>query len=203
MNEILNFFVAHGNVGFLVAGCAVLAILLLELCGALLGASLHMFDADADIDLHGYLGWLNPGKVPVILLLVIFLGCLSIAGYIFHWIWAGMGFSLLSPLFITPVMGAVVLPIVSKFSNVLGRVLHREDSNAVTLDDMLGYYGVVTIGPVQDRVAGQARFSDGHGVSHYIDVLAEPGKSMNVGDNVVLLQRLAEGSFMFVIRKVN
>lgn len=208
MNNILDFFVAPGNIAFLVAGCVVLAVLLIELMATFIGFSLHMFDADVDIplskgaEMDGFLGWLNPGNVPVILLLTMFLGCLSLVGFVGNWVWTGLGFNILSPLFTTPIVGATVLPIVSKFSAIMGHMLHQEDSNAVTLDDMLGYYGVVTLGPVQDRVAGQARFRDDHGISHYVDVVAETGQTIDIGDDVVLLQRLAEGSFMFVIRKV-
>jgi hypothetical protein len=205
MTEVITFLFASGNLAFLTAGAIVLAMFILELLALCVGFSLHSFniDADADIDVDGVLGWLNPGKVPVVLLLTAFLGLFSIAGFITNWIWTGMGFKMLTPLFVSPLVAVMVLPLVSKLSYTLGHLLHQEDSNAVMLDDLLGYYGVCTLGPVQELVAGQARFKDDYGVSHYLDVVAEPGKTIEMGDDVVLLQRFAEGSFMFVIRKAN
>lgn len=205
MDQTLDFFVAPENLGFLVAGCAVLAILLLELLGTLIGISIHMFGAsvhvDVDCDADGFMGWLNPGKMPVIILFIAFLGCLSIAGFSFNWIWTGFHFKMLSALFTTPIVSVAVLPIVSAFSNSLGPILQSDDNNAITLDALVGYYGTVTMGPIRDHAAGQAKFKDDFGVTHYMDVVAEPGHTLEMGDDVVLLQRLAEDSFMFVVRK--
>jgi hypothetical protein len=205
MDQVISFLVSPENLAFEVAGCIVVSILLLEILASLVGASLHMFHVDADLDgdVEGVFAWLNPGRVPIMLLMIAFLGCFSIAGYVFNWVWEGVGFKPLNALFICPIVGVCVLPLVAKLSALLGEVLHQDDSNAITLDDLEGHYGKVTMGPFTDKIAGQAKFRDDFGVTHYIDVLAEPGTSVDMGDDVVLLQRLAEDSFMFVVRKVN
>jgi hypothetical protein len=205
MEQVINFLVAPENLAFEIAGCIVAAIFILELLATLIGASLHLFHVDADIDgdVDGIFAWLNPGKVPVMLLMLAFLGCFSIAGYVFNWIWEGLGFKPLTLLLICPIVGVAVLPLVAKLSAFLGHYLHQDDSNAISLDDLLGYYGTLTLGPIGEKVSGQAKFKDDYGVTHYLDVVAEPRQTIDMGDNVVLLQRLAEDSFMFVVRKVN
>ncbi len=207
-NTILEFFFKPENIAFLVAGIIVLAILVFELLMALIGGSLHIISTETNLhfdvdkgDIGSAFDWLNPGDIPVIILLTIFLGLFSLTGFTLQWIWEGMGFKPLYWAFTAPIVTAVVMPGLRGCSEFLSKHLPRETTNAVTLDSLEGLYGVVTLGHVTPDIMGQARFKDEHGVSHYLTVVAESGE-IQTGDDVVLLHRLLDSSAYFVVRKV-
>ncbi|HEX8348814.1 MAG TPA: OB-fold-containig protein, partial [Hymenobacter sp.] len=206
MQKALDFLFLSDNIVFLIAGIAVLALFAFEVIAALIGGSLHLIHADSDIafgnDVGGVMDWLNPNEVPVIILMTIFLGVFAALGFSLQWIWLGLGLPLLSPLITAPVTAAGALLPVKAASTVIGRVLPRETTNAITVDSLFGYYGKITIGPVMERAQGQAKVRDDHGVTHYFQVVLDDSGIAEEGDNVVLLERVSDDSHVFVVRKV-
>lgn len=206
-SAIFDFFFKPENIAFLVAGVAVVAILVFELMSAIVGGTVHFISAETNISLDSHSGdinspfdWLNPGGVPTIVLLTLFLGLFSLTGFGWQWIWEGAGFEPLFWGFTAPVVAAVIMPVMRVSSTFISKHLPQETSNAVDIESLLGSYGEVTMGPITTDSPGQAKFKDEHGISHYLTAYSEVGDAQT-GDTVVLMGRLSEPNYGYVIRK--
>lgn len=208
MAEVFEFLFRGENIAFLVAGIAVLSILAFEILAMLIGGSLNLIGGHGDIDVGkpdvgGFLDWLNPGHVPVIVLLTAFMGSLSVCGYTMQWLVASMDMPLLHWMMATPIATVFALPIVRGTSAVFNRIVPQETTNAITVEDLFGFYGKMTLGVATNTVEGQAKFKDDHGVTHYLSVVTDGADvRADVGDDVVLLNRLRDDSHVFVVRKI-
>lgn len=144
----------------------------------------------------------NPGKVPWLVLLVLFTASFSIIGYSIQWVTLGLIDQLLSPLIVAPVSLASSLPFVSSGSKHLSRILPRDESNAITIESLMGKSGVVNTGPINNVEFGFARFTDDHGVDHNICVISEGEENIDNGSKVVLLRPYHQNDHVYVVRSI-
>ena len=152
-------------------------------------------DADADVDgvdLHGdtsvlaqAFSWLNAGRVPLMILLIIFLAGFAVVGYVAQWI-AHAVILLPWPLAMIPaLMGAV--PFTRVASRAFARVMPSDETYVLNEDALVGHIGVVTLGPVTRSKPGKARIVGPHGNTHFIRVCAaRPADRFPVGKSVLV-----------------
>lgn len=208
MTNFFEFILHDNNVAFLVAASLLLAVLALELLTLVVGGSLSFLDGDADFDVDadsdgiagGVLAWVNPGRVPFMMLLTIFMAAFACSGLILQWVLVKTAGFMLNPLMSIPVAAAVALPFVQMGSRVLNRIMPKELTSAIATDSLVGNYGVITMGPATAETAGQARFRDDFGTSHYLTVLSESG-AIEAGSNVVLIAPHESLSHTYVVRQ--
>lgn len=162
-------------------------------------------DSEVEVDSGSWLerafGWLNLGRVPVIILLILFLTTFAVAGYVLQAFSAGLiGFL---PAFVAgPVALVVALPATRNASRVIGRLLPKEETYAVSQGDFVGRTGKVTLGPVDRDNAGKAKLTDDFGNAHFVRVRAAQAPArFEVGDEVLLVER--DGSLFEVIAPPN
>src|SRR4051812_44779433 len=113
----MTIFLAPEAWPFLVAGVIILVIAGVELLALLVGASvsggiealLHHADAP-ELPPDSWLGWLHVGRVPVLVLLVLFLAAFAVVGLVADV--AALAFAgwLLPPLIAVPAAALVALP---------------------------------------------------------------------------------------------
>lgn len=144
----------------------------------------------------------NPGKVPWLVLMVLFASSFSIIGYSIQWITLGIVGDLFSPLIVAPVSLAASLPFVSFGSRKLSLILPRDETNAVTIDSLIGKGGVVNTGPINNTEFGFARFTDDHGVDHNICVIGEDEENIDNGSKVVLLRPYHQNDHVYVVKAI-
>lgn len=221
----LDFFLAPQNGLFTLAAVVALVIMLAQALGLLIGFGLSEalenllpdFDADLDLDaevdldadvdadldlgepglFESFFGWLNVGRVPLLVLLLSFLGSFAGGGYLLQAVSSGF-VGLLPAFLVGPVALAAALPATRGTSRVLGRILPKEETYAIDPEDFVGELATVTLGPVVRATAGKARIMDAHGNLHFVRVrAARPDASFDVGAEVLLVR--LEGSIFEAI----
>jgi membrane protein implicated in regulation of membrane protease activity len=181
---MLEFIAAPANLPFSVALLVMLMIGVVEALG--LGASAVHLDADMDVDGGGdLLGWLGVGRVPLLMLLVVFLAIFGLAGLAIQQ-FAGP----LALWIATPAAAAAALPLTGLGARGLARIMPQDETTAVSLDSLVGKRGTITIGAARRGSPAQARVKDDHGQVHY--VMVEPyddDHSLGEGETVRLAHR--------------
>lgn len=118
------------------------------------------------------LGWLSVGRMPVLVLFVIFLTAFALSGYAVQWLaLRALGFALVAPLAAVPAVvgGAYATRHLGRW---LGRFFPREQTEAASQKDMIGSYATILRGEARKGQPAEAKTHDLRGRSHY--VLIEP-----------------------------
>ncbi len=198
-----GFLTAGENLPFTIALVVMLGIALLEGVAMLLGAGISNFldgllpdvdlhvdgpDLDATSSLSRLLGWLRVGQVPVLMLLVVFLTAFGLIGLgvqaVFH---NALG-SLLPGVLASVPAFALALPVVRTFGGILGRIMPKDETDAVPEHSFIGRVAVITLGTATIGSPAEARLKGIRGQTHYI--MVEPdvaGERFERGAAVVLV----------------
>lgn len=213
---MFSFLLADQNVPFTVALVVMFGIALLEGVTALFGAALSnaidallpdLPDADlpAGVDLDGgvdgvefqspnalsrLLGWLRIGQVPVLMLVVIFLTGFGLIGLGIQGVTQNaLGFLWPSGLAATAAI-VLSLPVVRVCGGLLARFMPRDETDAVSVDTLVGRIAIITIGVASAGRPAEARVRDQHGTTHYL--MVEPDDAATrfaAGEPVLLVRR--------------
>lgn len=137
------------------------------------------------------LGWLYIGKVPLLILLVMFLLVFGLAGYIMQAIINGMFGMLLhgSIAWIPPLV--LTIPLVRLFGKGFAKIIPKDQSTAVDSSTFVGRVATITLGTARKGMPAQAKLTDQHGLSHY--VMVEPDNDVDEfdsGTSVLLIQKI-------------
>jgi Inner membrane protein YqiJ, OB-fold/Inner membrane protein YqiJ, N-terminal len=142
------------------------------------------------------LGWLHIGKVPILVILVIFLTTFAVAGFAAQLV-AKFIFGYFMPL---PAGVGVALVAgvcgVRVFGVMLGKIIPKDETTAVADASLVGRVGVIVIGTAHAGRPAQARLRDEHGTTHYVMVEPEePDQSFMSGQSVLLVRHLSGRRF--------
>lgn len=166
-------------------------------------------DADAGPDMGGgasalskLLGWLCVGRVPILVLAVLFLTTFGLTGLAIQGFVSNLT-GLLLPALIASVGALVVtVPIVKLCASILARLIPKDESDAVSTSTFVGRVATITLGSTRQGQPTQAKLHDEKGQPHY--VMVEPDledDEFHTGDRVLVVSR-AGGRFR-VIRSTN
>ena len=185
-----EFLFAPQNIAFAIALGLMLLIALFEGVGALLGAGLSNlidglipdFDADLDLEVDDIgtpdamsrlLGWLKVGKVPALMLIVVFLLSFGLLGYGIQYL-AALALGGFLPGWAAFVLSAIgCLPITRIGAVALAAVLPSDESSAVSPTSFLGQVATITLGTARWDLPAEAKLTDPHGTTHYLLVMLE------------------------------
>jgi hypothetical protein len=180
-----GFLSADGNTLFLAALLLMLLIGAVEAAG--LGGALGHDGLDADHP--SLLGWLNVGRLPLLMVIVIFLFAFGVTGLVLQQLIAGV-FRHPAPIWIAgPLAAAVALPFTRVLSGLLARILPGDETTAVSRETLVGRVAVVVTGAARVGSPAQARVRDAHGQTHY--VMVEPddeGEVFEQGASVIIVR---------------
>lgn len=225
---MFGFLTADQNMPFTIALVVMFGIALLEGITMFFGAALSnaidallpeppevdvAIGAELDVGVDGVeiqspnalsrlLGWLRVGQVPVLMLVVVFLTGFGLIGlglqavthntFGFYW-----------PAAVAAVAAFLLsLPIVRVFGGVLAFILPKDETDAVSVDTLIGRIATITIGTAEVGRPAEARVRDIHGTTHYL--MIEPDRaesSFAAGEQVLLVRR--EGSVFKAIANPN
>jgi len=212
----MSFLLASQNMAFAVSLSVMLGIAVMEGALTLIGAGLSnvidamLPDVDVDIDFEGefdigkggeiagasqsglarLLGWLTIGKVPALVLLVIFLTVFGLSGYILQALVQGVtGWLLPGWLAWIPAL-AVTMPSVRIAGLGLARLIPKDESSAISSDTFVGRIATIVTGTARVDQPAEARLKDQHGHHHY--VMVEPdsaSENFPTGSKVLLVAK--------------
>ncbi|MCL2178073.1 MAG: YqiJ family protein [Proteobacteria bacterium] len=198
----MSLFLAQQSLPFTIALIVMLVLTVLEGASLLVGGSglsemldnVIDFDMDADAGIHGHgglLGWLHFGRVPVLMLLILFLTSFGIAGLLIQMLANSIVGNFLPSWLASIGAFFASVPAVRAGGFMLEKILPKDESSAISLDALVGRAGIIVIGTARMGAAAQARVRDEHGRSHY--VMVEPDNENSVfetGTEILLVKRL-------------
>lgn len=164
---------------------------------------IHAPGVHADIDVHApdldgshtalsqLLGWLLIGKVPVLVLLVIFLTAFGLIGLALQSVVFGILGFFLPAVAAAPVSFVASLPFVRWTGRGLASLIPGTETSAVSSATFIGRIAVVTLGPARVGHPGRAKLRDQFDRTHYVMVEpddTEAGESFEAGAEVLLVR---------------
>lgn len=209
---MFEFFTAAQNVPFAVVLGLLLVILVVELAGLLFGADISGMLGDggagdladaADVGLDSlsggdgmnigfvtsFLYWLNVGRVPLVILMVLLMTFFVVIGYTLQYIllrWFG---HMLPAWLATPAALVIAMPGVRWSGRSIGKIVPRDETEAITLDELIGSRAVITIGTARSGSPAQARTVDRFGTTHYAMVEPDdPAVALETGKELLLVR---------------
>jgi membrane protein implicated in regulation of membrane protease activity len=185
---LLDFMMAPENLPFAVALLLMLMIGAVEALGLGVGAAGVDADVDADTDL---LGWLGLGRIPLLMLIVVLLALFGLVGIAGQQVAAALFGAPLSPWIAGPAAFLASLPLAGVAARGLEKVLPRDETTAVSLEELVGRRATIVVGTARQGSPARASVRDRHGLTHY--VMAEPTDGQGVGEGGTLLLVRREG----------
>jgi hypothetical protein len=139
----------------------------------------------------GPLGWLHLGKVPILVLLMLFLAGFALTGYAVQGIvHAILGFWLPTLIAIIPALFGG-LSTVSAMGSLLAKLNISDETSAVSELSLIGRAGVVVRGTARADLAAEAKVRDHHGKVNYVMVVPDvDGQTFSEGAAVLLVKKV-------------
>jgi hypothetical protein len=187
---------------FAVALGLTLAIALIELAGVLIGLSPSeaidstLPDADPDVPdlqlepLSQFLTWLSFGRLPALVVLILLTTSFGLGGYIVQEAMRRIFGFALEPAIASAPAAVFSLFATHHLGHWLGRLMPREETEAVSTADFIGRVATVFRGTASAGKPAEAKLTDIHGKTHYL--LVEPddaAQTLPEGSEVVLVRR--------------
>lgn len=192
---------------FTVAVMLLVAIVVIEGLALLIGISLsglldHLIP-DAAHGVEGmsdsWLGWLHIGKVPILVLLVVFLTAFAVIGYLINLLaYGGLGFYPPTALSAAAAfLGA--LPVVRLLGTAIARLIPRDQSFAVSFDSLVGRVAVIVNGTARTGYPAEARVKSDYGQTLYVRVEPDnPDVQFGSGESVLLVKQVSGSRFLAI-----
>jgi hypothetical protein len=196
MSAIADILLAPEVRPFAVAAAIMVVLGGLELLTTLVGLSISELighdvavDADSHTGIGGLFLWINAGRVPLLILIILALGVFSIEGFLLQGIAHAVGTAL--PAAIAALAAAAgSIPVIRVASRGLARIIPRDETYAVSDADFVGKVAVVAIGPLDQGLPGRVRLKDVFGNWHTVSARASPdSQALPVGASVLLVDR--------------
>jgi hypothetical protein len=192
--EMLPFAVALG---------LMLLIALLEIVGLLSGHSPSQAvdtllpEHDVPVDAHGaapgpdgLLSWLGVGRVPVLMLLVVFLCGFGLSGYVLQYATIQAVGWPLHPALASLGALAAALPITRAGGLLLAKLLPRNETEAVSHASFVGLVATITQGVARRGLPAEAKLRDRFGRTHYIRIEPDLDEAeLPAGSRVLVLRQ--------------
>ncbi len=188
-----GFLLSPDNVPFVAALVLMLLIGAVEALGLgggmAVGEGIEGLDGDVNVETPSLLSWINVGRLPLLMLIVVFLFGFGMTGLIGQRMVAAV-IGQPGPWFLAaPLAFAVALPVTRVFGRGVARIMPRDETTAVSRDSLVGRVAVIVTGEARQSSAAQARVRDEHGQVHY--VMVEPDNAADVfsqGSSVLLVR---------------
>jgi hypothetical protein len=199
MSAVSDLLLAPDVRPFAIAAAFMLALGGIELLATLVGFSISELlgkevtvEADHANGLGGLFLWINAGRLPLLILIILALGMFSIAGFFLQALAHGVGISV--PVSIAALAAAACsIPAVRVTSRGIAKIIPRDETYAVDEADFIGHVAEVSIGPLDQGLPGRVRLKDVFGNWHSLVARASPESvPLPVGASVLLVDRDAK-----------
>jgi hypothetical protein len=196
MSAVGDILLAPDVRPFAVAAAIMVALGGIELITTLIGFSFSDLlgsdsglESDGHSDLDGLLLWINAGRLPLLILIMLALGVFSIGGFLLQGVAHMVGTAV--PVVIAAVVAAAgSIPVIRTASRGIARIIPRDETYAVSEADFVGKVAVVSIGPLDQGLPGRVRLKDVFGNWHTVAARASlDSTALPVGASVLLVDR--------------
>lgn len=203
----MELFFAPESWPFTVAVLLLLAIAVVESLALLIGMSLsgwldHLIPDVA----HGvegtpdsWLDWLQVGKVPILVLLVVLLTAFAFLGYTLNGVVRNV-FGFYPPVLVSATVAFLgALPVVRMTSATIARLIPRDETTAVSFESLVGRVAVVVSGTARAGYPAEARVKSSHGQTLYVRVEPDdPDSRFGAGASVLLVKQISGSRFLAI-----
>jgi len=200
---------------FAVASLLILSIAVIEGVALLIGTTAtgwldsllhHSPDAllhhspDAPESPDSWLGWLHLGKVPLLVLVVLFLALFALIGFALDLAAAGVFGTMIPPLIAAPVAAVAALPLMRICAGGIADLIPSDQTYAVSLDTLVGRVAVIVSGTARLGYPAQGKVTSEHGQVLYVMVEPDGADVTFVRNDAVLLVKQLSGTRFQAIR---
>lgn len=188
---------SEGLVPFWISAALLLGLVGFEALAVVFGMS-GLSGGEAEAEAPHALAWLNQGRAPLLIVLMIMLGLFAASGFLLQGAALALAGFLPAPAAAAIAAGFTLIA-TSHTTRLIAAVLPRNESYAASAEELLGRKGVVTLGPLSADKVGRVRVQDAHGNAHFPLVRPlQPDLSIPEGAEVLLAER-AGGEFRVVL----
>lgn len=210
---MLEFATASQNLPFAIVLALLVAIFVIELGGFMFGANVggllgdvDLPDADVDVSpealnlgfVTSFLYWLNIGRIPVIILIVVFMTAFVMSGYVLQLLVLSLGGFLLPAYLAALAAVAASIPLVRLFGRTVAKIIPRDETEAVSTAELVGSRAVIILGTAKTGSPAQARATDRFGATHYMMLEPDDPQAVLESGKELLLVRY-DGSKFYAI----
>ncbi len=134
--------------------------------------------------------WLNAGRVPLLVLVMIMLAAFGSLGYMIQGIAHGAIGWLPASLAVLPAL-VVTIPVTRKVSLLVSKVVPRDETYVVEAGGLIGQTGIIVTGPLAADTIARVKVKDTHGNHHFPWVRTkDPNLRLGNGDYVLLVEHV-------------
>lgn len=203
---MLEFLFCGDNVPFIAALVLMILIGVAELLGLgsgmALGEGLDGLDGDINVETPSLLSWINVGRLPLLMLIVVFLFAFGMTGLIGQRIVAAI-LSVPAPWFLAaPAALFVALPVTRVFGQGVSKIMPKDETTAVSRESLIGRVAVIVTGTSSHDNPAQGRVRDEHGQAHYV-MIAPDNKADRFEQGVSVLLVRQAGATYFAIHNTS
>lgn len=201
--ELLEFIKQPQNSAFFISIIIMLSMAVIEFISLAIGISvseavdniLPDFDMDLDTDVDGVdigagshlLDWLNFGKVPFLVLVILFLTIYGLTGFSIQTIFFNTFQSLLPGVIAGVITVIPTAILVHFFGNFISKIIPQIETTAVKIDTLKGKIAEINIGTASFNNPAEAKVKDKYGKVHYVRVVpGDPEEKFTKGEKIVL-----------------
>ena len=208
--NLMEFIGSDFNFLFSTALIIMLMISILEGITTLIGIGvselLETFLPDFDINMSSpdtpqsiltkLLGWINFGKVPILIIFVCFLTAFGVVGYTLQYLAYSLTSNLWSQLIMVPAAFVISMPFVRIFTNIMQKIMPKDESSALSEESFVGQMATITLGIASKNSPAEGKVIDKHGQTHYFMIQPElDQEKFNQGETVLLSKPSSNGFF--------
>jgi hypothetical protein len=199
MSAVTDILLAPDVRPFAISAAIMVTLGGIELLTMIVGFSISELigkDFALETESHSAIGglflWINAGRLPLLILMILALGVFAISGFLLQAIAHSIGTAV--PVALAALAAAAVsLPAIRVTSRGIARIIPRDETYVVDEADFVGHVGEVSIGPLDQGLPGKVRLKDVFGNWHSVAARASPDSTpLPVGASVLLVDRDAK-----------
>jgi hypothetical protein len=196
MSAVTDILLAPDVRPFAISAAIMVTLGGIELLTMIVGFSISELigkDFALETESHSAIGglflWINAGRLPLLILLILALGVFAIAGFLLQAVAHSIGTAV--PVALAALAAfAVSLPAIRVTSRGIARIIPRDETYVVDEADFIGHVAEVSIGPLDQGLPGRVRLKDVFGNWHSVAARASPESTpLPVGASVLLVDR--------------
>jgi membrane protein implicated in regulation of membrane protease activity len=196
MSAVTDILLAPDVRPFAISAAIMVTLAGIELLTMIIGFSISeligkdfALEAESHSAIGGLFLWINAGRLPLLILMILALGVFAIAGFLLQAIAHSVGTAV--PVTLAALAAAAIsLPAIRFTSRGIARIIPRDETYAVEEADFVGHVGEVSIGPLDQGLPGKVRLKDVFGNWHSVAARASPESTpLPVGASVLLVDR--------------
>ena len=196
MSAVTDILLAPDVRPFAISAAIMVTLGGIELLTMIVGFSISELigkDFALETESHSAIGglflWINAGRLPLLILMILALGVFAITGFLLQAIAHSVGTAV--PVALAALAAfAISLPAIRVTSRGIARIIPRDETYVVDEADFVGHVGEVSIGPLDQGLPGKVRLKDVFGNWHSVAARASPESTpLPVGASVLLVDR--------------